>query len=585
MRALWNKYGIRVLLINRATLLDNLTNQYGRQYGSGAKSTAEQAVKLRYVPKTTFTIIAPIPAPTSPISSSITSSSATIGWTAASGAESYEVRYGTTSGSLGAATDVGNVTSYALSGLTDETTYYFQVRTKIGSEYSAWTEEASFTTLAAAAHTHNGITFSKWATTTSLPTSGTYYLNDDVTFDEDITLTGNLTLCLNGKTVLPYGARIIIPDGKTLTIYDNEGDGKIAGYYPSSSLYSSALVTIQGGGTLVISEGAIQNLYETDEDGNSYAIFNQGTLKLSGAPAITGEDAGIYLGTGKVITIESGKPLTNTTPYVVGKSTIGTITSGWANMGGAPSDHFAAAGSGHGIALVDGEAKIVNCITLAESTDNSSAITAQSGQTINVSLTRSFTSAQYNTVCLPFELSDAQLQAVFGTGYDLEEFSSSSLEDETLNLAFNKVTSLTAGKPYLIQPSQNVVNPTLDGVTITATAPADQTSDTYISFHGTFSPTELEGGNKNLLFLGAGNELFWPEATGNLNGFRAYFEVKGAAQKVAKRARIVQKDNTATGLENQMVNGKCENGKFLHDGQLYLMYEGKMYDVRGQRVR
>ena len=36
---------------------------------------------------------------------------------------------------------------------------------------------------------------------------------------------------------------------------------------------------------------------------------------------------------------------------------------------------------------------------------------------------------------------------------------------------------------------------------------------------------------------------------------------------------------------DQIVNGKCLNGKYLIDGHLYILYEGQMYDVRGARVK
>ena len=36
---------------------------------------------------------------------------------------------------------------------------------------------------------------------------------------------------------------------------------------------------------------------------------------------------------------------------------------------------------------------------------------------------------------------------------------------------------------------------------------------------------------------------------------------------------------------DQIVNGKCLNGKYLIDGHLYILYEGRMYDVRGARVK
>lgn len=575
---------------NRAAYLNNLTDRYGRQYGSGAKSCAEQAVKLRYVPKTTFSIVTPVPVPTSPSAGSITASSATLSWTAAAGADSYEVRYGTTSGSLGAATNVGNVTSYSLSELTDETTYYYQIRTKKGSGYSAWTIESSFTTLAEDAHTHNNITFSKWASATSMPTSGDYYLNDDVTYDFDeggyLDLAGDLNLCLNGHTINLGTKSINVTNGHTMTIFDHVGGGKITGLVAGNvgALTFKGVISVENGGTLVLHEGEVENTKPSDDpEYKSIAIASGGTLIISGEPIISGNDIDIFLAPSipaKVITIQSGKPLTNSTPYKVYKSD-GVITSGWANMSGAdPKDHFVSANPDKIVCLKDGEAALKTALNLSESSTNTS-IGDNYNQNVDVNLTRSLTSSQYNTFCLPFALNAAQMEEFFGVGYDLEEFVSSSLDGDILSLSFNKVAALEAGKPYLLQPSINVVNPSFEGVTIAETSPVDQTSDTYISFHGTYAPTELAGGNKNLLFLGADNELFWPETTGNIKGFRAYFEVKGEARKAARRARIVKKEDSATGID-QITNDKSPmTNKIIKDNQLLILHDGKTYNVLG----
>lgn len=432
-----------------------------------------------------------VPAPTSPSASSITRHSATLGWTAAAGADSYEVRYGTTSGSLGDATNVGNVTSYEISGLEESTTYYYQIRTKIGDAYSAWTTEASFTTLN---HTHNAITFTKWNYSGTLPTSaGNYYLTHNVTLSGNWEPAASINLCLNGHTVSMGENYGLIDDNITVAIYDEEGGGKITSSNSSQTLLAS---------------GSFTNLF-------------------------------IYA------------DIENT-------------------------------GSGRKVKAANGAiASIDEPISLSEAADNAALIAENDGLMINVSMTRSLTSSQYNTFCLPFALSDAQLQEYFGAGYDLEEFVSSELDGDLLSLTFSKVTALTAGKPYLLKPAVDVANPTFEAVTLGATSPVDQTSDTYISFIGTYAPTELEGGNKNLLFLGADNTLFWPASTANLKGFRAYFEVKGVAQNAAKRARIVQQPGTATGIENQMVNGKCENGKYIKDGQLFIIRDGKTYNILG----
>ena len=572
------------------TYKNSLNGKFGVCSKNSTVESTEQTAHS-YVNYIKFSIVPPIPVPTSPSAGSITTSSAVLGWTAASGADSYEVRYGTTSGSLGAATNVGNVTSYTLSGLAEETTYYYQIRTKIGSEYSAWTNEASFTTLAEAEHTHDAITFSKWASTTSMPTSGDYYLNNDVAYDfyegGYLDLAGDLSLCLNGHTIDLGTKSINVTNGHTMTIFDHVGGGKITGLVAGDvgALTFKGVISVENGGTLVLREGEVENTKPADDqEYKSIAIANGGTLIISGEPIISGNDIDVFLAPSipaKVITIESGKPLTNSMPYKVYKSS-GVLTSGWANMSGAdPQDYFVSANPEKIVYYNGSEAALKTALNLSESSANTS-IGDNYNQTVDVNLTRSLTSSQYNTFCLPFALSNAQLQAAFGSGYDLEEFVEASLDGDQLSLTFNKVTSLTAGKPYLLQPSVDVVNPSFEGVTIGVTAPADQTSDTYISFHGTFAPTSLEGGNKNLLFLGADNELFWPESDGDLKGFRAYFEVKGGAAKVAKRARIVNKEDSATGIEN--INQASENQKFIFNGQLYIRHNGAIYNIQGQRL-
>ena len=39
-----------------------------------------------------------------------------------------------------------------------------------------------------------------------------------------------------------------------------------------------------------------------------------------------------------------------------------------------------------------------------------------------------------------------------------------------------------------------------------------------------------------------------------------------------------------TGIDNQMVNGKCENAKILRDGQLFILRDGVLYNAHGARV-
>ena len=85
-------------------------------------------------------------APSGLSASSVTTSAATLGWTAAANANSYAVRY-RVSGSSTWTNTTATGTSKAVSGLTDNTTYEFQVSSDCGSgSTSAYSGSASFTT-------------------------------------------------------------------------------------------------------------------------------------------------------------------------------------------------------------------------------------------------------------------------------------------------------------------------------------------------------------------------------------------------------------------------------------------------------
>ena len=97
-----------------------------------------------------FTTTAPCSAPTGLSSSAITSSSATVSWSAVSGAVSYDVDYKlNSSGTWVNATTATTATSVNLSGLTASSLYDWRVRTNCGTSGSSGYTQAQFTTSAA----------------------------------------------------------------------------------------------------------------------------------------------------------------------------------------------------------------------------------------------------------------------------------------------------------------------------------------------------------------------------------------------------------------------------------------------------
>ena len=428
-------------------------------------------------------------APTNVNASTISYNSAVLSWDAVEGADGYEVRYGTTSGSLGDAIDAGNNTSYTMSNLEPSTRYYYQVRTVVGEDQSAWTTEAYFNT---AAHSHNEITFSKWNFSGTLPSStGNYYLAQNVTLSSNWEPAGTINICLNGKTI-NFGSNYgDIDDDATIAFFDDNAVGCIT------------------------SSNAIQTL-----------LVDDATLAIHGA----------------------------------------TIT----NTGG-----------GRAIRVINnGSASTDDIIALSDATDNSSTLAEYDGITVNVNLARSWVAdGYYSTLCLPFALSSAQVTSIFGTGTELAKLTSSSIEGEEITITFTSANSIEAGKPYIILPKENAVNPSINNITLSSST-TDATT-TYVDFIGTLSPTYLAA-SEDILFLGANNAIGWPAAAGYLKGMRAYFQLHSlpAGAPALRHARLIAPGHsTPTALDEANENKNIQ--KRLENGQLIIIRDGKKYNVIG----
>ena len=103
------------------------------------------------------------------------------------------------------------------------------------------------------------------------------------------------------------------------------------------------------------------------------------------------------------------------------------------------------------------------------------------------------------------EMSDEALLAELGSGWQVK--------DDVLKPAMAK--------------SPDILNPVFKGVMIDADASTTltPTGDGKVSFKSIYDPKELPGNDASNLYLGAGNNLYWPSEVYILNAFRAYFTV------------------------------------------------------------
>jgi len=163
---------------------------------------------------------------------------------------------------------------------------------------------------------------------------------------------------------------------------------------------------------------------------------------------------------------------------------------------------------------------------LDEAADNS----ALASKT-NVFLKRTLQPGGWNTFCAPFAI--ANPASVFGAGVKVKQLIGASVTGNTLTLTFDDAVSIAAGTSYLIKLNgEDPVDLAADGkefsgVTQDYTA-HPTTIAGIVSFVPILAPTAMTAGDKTKLFVTGGNKLTHPSTSGNINGFRAYFQLLDA---------------------------------------------------------
>jgi len=110
-----------------------------------------------------------------------------------------------------------------------------------------------------------------------------------------------------------------------------------------------------------------------------------------------------------------------------------------------------------------------------------------------------------------------------------------------LTLNFKEATDIEAGKPYILRwdeaiassaTDQELTNPLFLGVEVADRTVSECTvsfsiDEGKVDFIGTFSNLAVQGEDRTMLYLGAGNNLYYPNAAMNIGACRAYFKLDG----------------------------------------------------------
>jgi len=194
-------------------------------------------------------------------------------------------------------------------------------------------------------------------------------------------------------------------------------------------------------------------------------------------------------------------------------------------------------------------------ITLYDNRSNESTITIAKGNSSNVTIQDRtlYKDGDWNSICLPFALSEKQIATSPLAGAVVKQLSSATLSDDNtvLTLNFTYATAMEAGVPYLVKwetAGTDINNPVFNNVTINETLSEVTVADGKVHFKGAYSPVYCQADNKNMLFLGANSKFYYPSVTNMLNAFRGYFIIDDETANSVKEVKMGFED--ATNVKN-----------------------------------
>lgn len=187
------------------------------------------------------------------------------------------------------------------------------------------------------------------------------------------------------------------------------------------------------------------------------------------------------------------------------------------------------------------------------------------GSYVDVTLKRKFNTNEWNTLCLPFPLSAAQIAKLWGAGSKVAILTG----DSETKLFFSTCDNIEAGKPCLLDPKTVNADHTYEIKGIEVSTWENNSERQYVAgktrMVGFFSPTMVKEGS---YVFGDANKMYHLVSDMKANGFRCYFEdVSGRNRQLTWGFN----DNT-TGIDGTFV--KPEAPKV-----------GNIYTVNGQLVR
>ena len=228
-------------------------------------------------------------------------------------------------------------------------------------------------------------------------------------------------------------------------------------------------------------------------------------------------------------------------------------------------------------------------VVLSDYGDNIGIINNNCDKVTNVTLAgrKLWKDGSWNTLCLPFDVSTTSGPL---TGYGVVAMTldteTSSFNDGKLTLNFTDVQGATipAGTPFIIKWAKDTEHPTIDdptftGVTI-SNAKNNATVADVLTFTGNYATVYItdEEGDNTILYFGAGDMLYYPDAEMAIGSCRAYFQLQGGLT-------AGEPTSTGQGIKAFVLNFGVETGiHSISEDSEYSEYSDAWFTLDGRRL-
>lgn len=207
--------------------------------------------------------------------------------------------------------------------------------------------------------------------------------------------------------------------------------------------------------------------------------------------------------------------------------------------------------------------------------DEASTTLPSAATNANVRVLRTISVGKWNTIVLPFSMTQEQQQKAFGNDVALADFTdykTVTAEDEInyIDVYFRTISgTLLANHPYLIKTGKTITEFNVDGVDI---EPVDKptvsrgTKTIKKDFVGSYVPIIVP---EDGLFV-SGGQFWYSAGATKMKGFRAYFDFQDKITSgLSSRVTMLLDDEVSTGIAT--MNGQDTMGD-------------ELFNLQGQRI-